>query len=281
MSYIKEIINNPKLKVFFMEKNYKPGDIIFEEGEESNSLYLIEKGDVIIQKAINKEKTEFKELAIISEYNILGEMAMFENIPRTARAKALTEVDVKVITKEKFFEIMKNEPEFSFNFFSFIIKTLSERISHTSKELTLLYDISKNLIVDYLEEKKFISALIDEISLYFENWDIEGYCYNIFNEEFEKVKELDSGFNRDINILNYREPLWIDASSYIMPVKIKDKVLMAMLFLSKRELNRNEINDFTTIFNTIYFIASSGLERTLRNKEDYFFKKLKQRKTGI
>jgi len=281
MSYIKEIINNPKLKNFFIEKRYNPGDIIFNEGDTSNSLYLIEKGDVLIEKATNREKTEFKDLAIISDYNILGEISLFENTPRTARAKALTQVIAKEITKEKFFEIMKNEPEISFNFFSFIIKTLSERILHTSKELTLLYDISKNLSIDYIEEKDFISSLTDEISLYFDNWEIEGYIYNIFNEEFEKIKEIDSKLNVDLKINQYTEALWIDNRTYIMPIKVKEKVTAVILFISKSTLSKNEINDFTTIFNTIYFIASVGVEKIYRNKDEYYYNRLKTRKRGI
>jgi CRP-like cAMP-binding protein len=281
MLFIEEFIKNPKLKEFLIERKYSSNDIIFDEGEKSNSLFIIEKGDVIIQKAINKEKTEFKDLAIISDNNILGEMGMFENSPRSARAKALSNVVAFEITKENFFEIMKNNPEISFNIFSFIVRTLSHRISHTSKELTLLYDISKTLIIETIDEKEFIKSLIDEIYLYFDNWKIEGYIYNIFNDEFEKIKELDKNLNSDIKIEEYNNSLWIDNRKYIMPLKIKEKVLAVILFISKNELTKQEINDFSTIFNTIYFIASSGIEKIYRAKDEYYYKKLKDKKRGL
>jgi len=281
MSFIKEIINNPEIRKFFTDKNYKPGDIIFDEGDISNSLFVIEKGDVIIEKATNKDKTEFKDLAIISDNNIVGEMGLFENIPRTARVRALTEVKALEITKDNFFEIIKTNPSISFNFFSFIIKTLAERISHTSKELTLLYDISKSIIKETLDEKEFISSLIDEISFYFDNWEIEGYVYNIFNDEFEKVKEIDKEINLDKKTKEYNEPLWLDEKTYIMPLKTGTKIYAIIIFFSKKDLTRQEINDFSTIFNTIYFIASGGMEKIYHAKDNYYYNMLKNKKRGL
>ncbi|HOJ86741.1 MAG TPA: cyclic nucleotide-binding domain-containing protein [Elusimicrobiales bacterium] len=281
MSYIYDLIKDAKIKDLFSEKTYKEGEIIFDEGEESDSLYIIDKGDVIIEKAINKEKTEFKDIAIISEGNFLGEIAMFEKTRRTARARAIADIKVYEIKRENFFEIIKRDEEIAVKIFSTIIKTLSLRLAHTSKELTLLYDISKHLSEEYNDEKEFLSSLIDEISMYFPEWGIEGYFYNQFNLEFEKIKELNKNYNFDLKISDYKDSLWLDDNKYLMQVKVKQSLMASILFASPKRLTRNEINDFTTIFNTIYFIASNGIEKTSRNKEDFLLKKLKQKKTGI
>jgi hypothetical protein len=66
-----------------------------------------------------------------------------------------------------------------------------------------------------------------------------------------------------------------------MPIKVKEKVTAVILFISKSTLSKNEINDFTTIFNTIYFIASVGVEKIYRNKDEYYYNRLKTRKRGI
>jgi CRP-like cAMP-binding protein len=206
---------------------------------------------------------------------------MFEKTRRTARARAIADIKVYEIKRENFFEIIKKDEEIAVKIFSTIIKTLSLRLAHTSKELTLLYDISKHLSEEYNDEKEFLSSLIDEISMYFPEWGIEGYFYNQFNREFEKIKELNKNYNFDLKISDYKDPLWLDDNKYLMQVKVKQSLMASILFASPKRLTRNEINDFTTIFNTIYFIASNGIEKTSRNKEDFLLKKLKQKKTGI
>ncbi|MGC8729619.1 MAG: hypothetical protein ACP5SD_10180 [Elusimicrobiales bacterium] len=92
---------------------------------------------------------------------------------------------------------------------------------------------------------------------------------------------MNKNYNFDLKISDYKDPLWLDDNKYLMQVKVKQSLMASILFASPKRLTRNEINDFTTIFNTIYFIASNGIEKTSRNKEDFLLKKLKQKKTGI
>lgn len=276
-----EIFKKSEFFRYFTKKEYKKDDVIFNEGDDSDSLYIVEKGEIIVEKSINKEKTQFKDLSIISHGSLLGEIALFESSKRTARARALNDVVLYEIKKEDFFNIKKQKPEIALDIFTYIIQTLSIRLMHTSKELTLLYDISKELSKEYLEESEFISSIIDEISLYFPNWNIEGYLYNIYNEEFFKIKELAIKINSNVDLNNYDAPQWIDAKTYIMPLKSGKDIYASLLFIHKTNLNKNEINDFTTIFNTIYYIALNGIKKTRENKEKYLLNKLKQKKGEI
>lgn len=278
MENLLNLFSDDEIKKYFILKNYQENEIIFDEDEDSHTLYIVSDGDVIIEKATNREKTEFKDLAIISRGSFLGEMAVFENSKRTARARALNTVSLFEITKEDFLGLIKNNPEMLARILILIIKTLSSRIAHTSEELTLLYDISKELSEEHRDEKEFVSSVIDEISLYFPEWDIEGYYYNPYNEEFEKIKELDDKLNAKINPDGYSSSRWIDNRTYIMQIKMKEKIAASLIFISKKELLKNEINDFTTIFNTIFHIVSNGIEKTRNNREAYLLAKLRQKK---
>ncbi|MBP7795463.1 MAG: cyclic nucleotide-binding domain-containing protein [Elusimicrobiales bacterium] len=278
MENLLNLFSDDEIKKYFILKNYQENAIIFDEDEDSHTLYIVSDGDVVIEKATNREKTEFKDLAIISRGSFLGEMAVFENSKRTARARALNNVSLFEITKEDFLGLIKSNPEMLARILILIIKTLSSRIAHTSEELTLLYDISKELSEEHRDEKEFISSVIDEISLYFPEWDIEGYYYNPYNEEFEKIKELDDKLNANINPDGYSSSRWIDNRTYIMQIKMKEKIAASLIFISKKELLKNEINDFTTIFNTIFHIVSNGIEKTRNNREAYLLAKLRQKK---
>lgn len=276
-----EILKPELLNEYFENKKIKSGEILFDENEQADKLILIRKGDILISKATNSEKTEFKELAILSEGDFIGEISLFETGKRTARALVLTDCEIYEISKENFLKLINTEKDIAINMLFNIIRTISVRLAHTSKELTLLFDISKLLVTNFTDEKEFIKHIINEISIYFNEWEIEGYYYNYFNAEFEKVHEISKKVNTTFNIEEYKESKWINNTTFILVSKIESEIVGTLIFISNRELSKSEINNFTTIFNTISYIMSSGIKNTRHNKEIMFMNKLKEKKQGL
>lgn len=66
-------------------KNLKKGEILFREGDQSDAMYVIKSGKIAILK--NKGTSEVL-LAELGPGDMLGEMAFFDNRPRSAGAKA-------------------------------------------------------------------------------------------------------------------------------------------------------------------------------------------------
>jgi len=64
----------------------KKGDVLFREGDPSDAMYVIKKGRIGILK--NKGSSEVT-LAELVPGEMLGEMAFFDNKPRSASAKAV------------------------------------------------------------------------------------------------------------------------------------------------------------------------------------------------
>ena len=74
----------------------KKGEIIFCEFEPGSTLFFIQGGHVRLSKIVsNKEKT----LAIIGVGDIFGEMAILEQMPRSATA--IAEDDVRMLEMDK------------------------------------------------------------------------------------------------------------------------------------------------------------------------------------
>lgn len=73
-------------------KNLKKGDILFREGDASEAMYVIKSGRIAITKAKGQSEIVLAELGA---GDMLGEMAFFDNKPRSAGARAL--VDTVVI----------------------------------------------------------------------------------------------------------------------------------------------------------------------------------------
>lgn len=278
---IETLISDNNISSFILRKNISQNEIIFDEGDDSHSIFLIENGNIVIEKAINRQKTEFKELAYISAPSFIGEIALFENIKRTARARTISECSLIEITRENFKKIFEIKPQIAGRMLFFISKTLALRLAHTSKELTLLYDISRHLAETYTEEKEFLQKISDEISIYFVECEIETYYYNFFNDEFEKVFELSPTKNPNINLRQYKSSQWLDNKNYIAVILEENKIKAGIIFSFEKELLPQEINDYTTIFNTISYIVSAGLKETSRNKELLLIEKLKRKKGSI
>ena len=278
---IEKLISHREIINLLTFKETSENEIIFDEGDDSHSLFILQNGDVVIEKAVNLEKTEFKELAYISSPSFFGEIALFDDVKRTARARAISKCTLIEITQDGFKRILKIDPDLAAEILSFISKTLTLRLAHTSKELTLLYDISKHLVVRYTQEKEFLEKIVDEITLYFNECEIEAYYYNFFNDEFEKIYEINPHKNLDVNIGSYKNSQWINTKTYLQIISDEKQTKSAILYIFEKDLSTQDINDYTTIFNTISYIVSAGMKVASRNNEILLIEKLKRRKEGI
>lgn len=80
-------------------KVYYPGDILLREDGIANSAFLIESGEVEIFRTINN--IEYP-LAIVRSGAILGEMALIDDQPRMATARARTQTVAVVLARNIF-----------------------------------------------------------------------------------------------------------------------------------------------------------------------------------
>ena len=71
------------------ERIYEKGEVVFNEGEPGAGMYIISKGEVEILKAIGESKS--MRLAVIPERSFFGEIALLDEIPRSASAVALSD----------------------------------------------------------------------------------------------------------------------------------------------------------------------------------------------
>ncbi len=98
----KEIINNIVL-------NYFPaGYTLFHEGDPDGSMYLIKHGLVkISRKNVAAVDTE---VAVLSDNDFLGEMALVLNEPRNATATVIADCELFELKKPDFLKLMESSP---------------------------------------------------------------------------------------------------------------------------------------------------------------------------
>jgi CRP-like cAMP-binding protein len=91
--------------------SYKADTMIFKEGSQAQSCYVITKGKIQILKKTSKG--ENVPLAIVKSGEFLGEMAMLSGERRSASAFALTKVEAIVIEHAEFVSLLKAKNPFA------------------------------------------------------------------------------------------------------------------------------------------------------------------------
>ncbi len=110
-------------------KTYKPGDVIFREGEQSSAAYLIVSGNVRIVKDL--DTTNPKELAVVDAGEYVGEMGAIDDQPRSASALAQDTVVCMPVTPAEFMDMLVKNPDEAID----LLKILFERLRAANKRL--------------------------------------------------------------------------------------------------------------------------------------------------
>ena len=112
-------------------KAFKKGEVIFRESEFAATMYDILSGKVgIIAKYGTAEE---KQLAVLGEQEIFGEMGLIECYPRSATAIALEDgTVVEEISAAEFSDYFKDKPTKVF----LVMKQMSNRLRETTENYT-------------------------------------------------------------------------------------------------------------------------------------------------
>lgn len=105
MRYRKEIVakneNKKNIAKFYSKRSVRPGELIFLEGDEGDSAFIIEKGRVEIFVG---EQDAITPIAVLGVGEIFGEMAIIDSSNRAASARAVDEVELTIVSQEQLAE---------------------------------------------------------------------------------------------------------------------------------------------------------------------------------
>lgn len=121
-----------------VEREYKPGDFLFQEGEESGSLFLIKKGAVSIRK---RKGDAYVEVSKVYENEVIGEMSFFDREKRSAAAVAINDVVLIEITFDSLEQIYQSVPDY----LKSIMAAMAERLR---KADDMIQRLQKNVVND-------------------------------------------------------------------------------------------------------------------------------------
>ena len=109
------------------KKLFREGEIVFKEGDQGNSAFLVEYGTIEVSKTVDGEKVS---LATLRQGEMFGEMALIDDDVRMASAKAVDgAAELLVVSREMFQKKMDNLDPFTRG----LIKILADNVRNAQK----------------------------------------------------------------------------------------------------------------------------------------------------
>ena len=118
-----------KLLAFTSERlTFKAGDVLFRQGDMGDAAYILIEGKAEV--AVETPKGPLK-VASLGKNDLVGEIAILCDVPRTATVTAETEVVALRVTKDLFFRLVTEFPQIAIE----IMRELAHRLERTTGDL--------------------------------------------------------------------------------------------------------------------------------------------------
>jgi CRP-like cAMP-binding protein len=107
------------------EINFERGELIIQEGEQGDSLFLITAGEVMVHRLT-------QELTQLGYRQSFGEMSLLDSDPRSATVTALSDVTCLKVERDDFYELMADKIGIAHG----IIRVLTQRLREANEQLS-------------------------------------------------------------------------------------------------------------------------------------------------
>ena len=104
--------------------------VLVREGEDSQSMYLLQDGELLVTKMNGNEETV---LGVIRAGELVGELSFLDQKPRSATVTAITDCKLIQIPRKTIEEVLGSQPPW----ISAFIKTLAGRIREADKKIRI------------------------------------------------------------------------------------------------------------------------------------------------
>jgi CRP-like cAMP-binding protein len=134
-SYLRRIAN------LGIEEDYPLNAVIFKEGAQGDKMYLILSGAVRISRTVPGMGEE--ALAVLRAGTHFGEMALIDDFPRSADARAHEACKLFVVRKEDMEDLLFVDRDLAYDLLWSFVRTLSGRLRETNDKMTFMAVTSK------------------------------------------------------------------------------------------------------------------------------------------
>lgn len=125
------LVQEEEVVVAGATKILKDNEILFKQGDPADSMYIVRRGRLVVYF---QKGNEVVNLAELLEGAIVGEMAFFDDKPRSASVKASGEAEVLSVSKGDFDRLLNQVPRWMVT----MMQSLVARLRSTNEKLATL-----------------------------------------------------------------------------------------------------------------------------------------------
>lgn len=124
------------ISTYIHERDYSEDECFFEYGQPGAALFIIRSGEVSIEIP-NKDNT-LTQVTTLSVGTFLGELALLDQTPRTATARALVPTKAYALFREDLSQLIEMEPEIACQIYKSLSAFVGKRLIATTKLVSRL-----------------------------------------------------------------------------------------------------------------------------------------------
>ena len=106
-------------------RQYLAGEIVFDEGEEGQALYILLSGTVSVSRT---RDSKCEVLAELTSGSFFGDLALLDNTPRSAQVRAKEVCDMAVFFRADFVALMATDATIGYKISLQLARNLAQRL---------------------------------------------------------------------------------------------------------------------------------------------------------
>ena len=114
------------------EDSFSAGTLVFEEGQPGDRMFIIVEGQIQIEKSIQGGSPVV--LATLEKRDLLGDMALLDEEPRSASARAQSDTRVLGVDAGALHDLIREYPDIAFG----LLRFCAQRIREGNKKLEII-----------------------------------------------------------------------------------------------------------------------------------------------
>lgn len=136
-----------RFEALVREESFSEGAIVFAENSPGNNMYIVREGSIDISKR-EEAKGELLKVARLGPGEVVGELSIFDDKPRSAGAVAAGpgKTVLLSISKSDLDRLMSQDPALAIKFLRTILQKVISRLRHADDLLLILAKM--NVILD-------------------------------------------------------------------------------------------------------------------------------------
>lgn len=120
-------------------QGYKAGQTIIKEGEEGDTLHILDKGQVrILRRTLDSEEFALVNLSA-DQHVFFGEIALIDNDRRSATVMAVTDCETLILKRRDYLELCDGDPVIGYRTAFRLASRLGTALRKANRDMITMY----------------------------------------------------------------------------------------------------------------------------------------------